>query len=391
MPGRSRVVALVLSLAGFLGLHRFYLGRFWTGLLMLVTLGGFGIWWIVDIYLVLTGKLRDGDKQALVWFGGGSHPETPYAVAPTLQPREASEQAQTSEAEPTRPDEERRGAAGMSTISLPGQTKVSTLQERFKSEFGLTLRVYDGRSFADPSATIGQVRKKRGATSIDIRRNTKVGNLEDRFMADFGIKVQIAGSDDSYLCDNDLTLAAALEEDERKLGRKAAGAAAGEGQESDSEHGEEGVDMSSQYENYDHKFCEIFRLGENPQDPICGGDPDTWGEGFKIVGEVNIFSPTRGTEGPTIMYIGAESIDLLDWEIEYGEITNFIKKLFTDHLSDKEMDFLLWYLTDTILGEDYGIAGHMAGEFPHSELGDSEKNLLGACVFIKTFDMNLNL
>jgi len=220
MPRRSRVVALVLSLAGFLGLHRFYLGRFWTGLLMLVTLGGFGIWWIVDIYLVLTGKLRDGDKQELVWFGGGSHPETPDAVAPTLQPREASEQAQTSEAEPTRPDEETRGTAGMSTISLPGQTKVSTLQERFKSEFGLTLRVYDGRSFADPSATIGQVRKKRGATSIDIRRNTKVGNLEDRFMADFGIKVQIAGSDDSYLCDNDLTLAAALEEDERKLGRK---------------------------------------------------------------------------------------------------------------------------------------------------------------------------
>ena len=139
--------------------------------------------------------------------------------------------------------------------------------------------------------------------------------------------------------------------------------------------------MSSQYENYDHKFCEIFRLGENPQDPICGGDPDTWGEGFKIVGEVNIFSPTRGTEGPTIMYIGAESIDLLDWEIEYGEITNFIKKLFTDHLSDKEMDFLLWYLTDTILGEDYGIAGHMAGEFPHSELGDSEKEFTGClCV-----------
>ena len=52
----------------------------------------------------------------------------------------------------------------MSMILLPGQTKVSTLQERFKSEFGLTLRVYDGRSFAEPDATIGQVRKKRGAT-----------------------------------------------------------------------------------------------------------------------------------------------------------------------------------------------------------------------------------
>ena len=82
------------------------------------------------------------------------------------------------------------------------------------------MRVYDGRSFAEGDATIGQVRKKRGSSSIDIRRNTKIGNLEDRFMEDFGIKVQIAGSDDSYLCDNDLTLAAALKEDQNKLGRR---------------------------------------------------------------------------------------------------------------------------------------------------------------------------
>ena len=108
----------------------------------------------------------------------------------------------------------------MSTISLPGQTKISTLQDRFKAEFGLTLRVYDGRSFAEADATIGQVRKKRGATSVDIRRNTKVGNLEVRFIEDFGIKVQIAGSDDSYLCDNALTLAAALEEDRKAMSKK---------------------------------------------------------------------------------------------------------------------------------------------------------------------------
>lgn len=124
--------------------------------------------------------------------------------------------------EETNADNE-QGAKGMSKISLPGQTKVSTLQKRFKDEFGLTLRVYSGRRFAEENETIGQVRKKKGATFIEARRNTKVGNLEDRFMEDFGIKVQIAGSDDSYLCKNELTLAAALEEDQRKLrnnGRK---------------------------------------------------------------------------------------------------------------------------------------------------------------------------
>ena len=36
-------------------------------------------------------------------------------------------------------------------ITITGQMNISTLQERFNEEFGLTLRGYDGRSFADPS------------------------------------------------------------------------------------------------------------------------------------------------------------------------------------------------------------------------------------------------
>jgi hypothetical protein len=48
----------------------------------------------------------------------------------------------------------------------------------------------------------------------------KVGTFEDKMMKLFGIKVQIAGSDDSYLCDNDLTLAGAQEDDGKKLERK---------------------------------------------------------------------------------------------------------------------------------------------------------------------------
>jgi transposase-like protein len=108
----------------------------------------------------------------------------------------------------------------MAGLSITGQMKVSTLQEGFLKEFGLTIRIYDGRSFADPSATIGQIRRKQGAKHIEIRRNTKVGNLEQKFLDEAGIKVQIAGSDDSYLCDNNLTLKAALEEDNSKLANK---------------------------------------------------------------------------------------------------------------------------------------------------------------------------
>ncbi len=106
-------------------------------------------------------------------------------------------------------------------LNINGRMKVKTLRADFKEEFGLTLRVYDGRSFANDDATLASIRKgdsKGGEFSP--KRNTKVGNLEEKIENMFGIKTQVAGSDDSYLCDNDLTLTGALEEDEKKMGRK---------------------------------------------------------------------------------------------------------------------------------------------------------------------------
>jgi len=106
-------------------------------------------------------------------------------------------------------------------LNINGRMKVKTLRADFLKEFGLTLRVYDGRNFADDEATLASIRKgdnKGGGFSP--KRNTKVGNLEDKIMDMFGIKTQVAGSDDSYLCNNDLTLAAALDEDDKKMGRK---------------------------------------------------------------------------------------------------------------------------------------------------------------------------
>lgn len=50
----------------------------------------------------------------------------------------------------------------MAGLSTSGQMKVSVLQEGFLTEFGLTLRVYDGRSFADPTQMPAQVLKKKG-------------------------------------------------------------------------------------------------------------------------------------------------------------------------------------------------------------------------------------
>jgi hypothetical protein len=110
----------------------------------------------------------------------------------------------------------------MAGFSMTGQMKVSTLQEGFLKEFGLTLRVYDGRSLADENQTLSQVSKKEGTSKgLSVAKNMKVGNLEKKIKEEFGITVQIAGSDDSYLCENKLSLKAAVDEDGKKLVRKA--------------------------------------------------------------------------------------------------------------------------------------------------------------------------
>lgn len=63
---RSYLLTLQLSiLFGYLGFDRFYLGKIGTGILKLVTLGGFGIWYLIDIFLLLYNKQTDSENQPL--------------------------------------------------------------------------------------------------------------------------------------------------------------------------------------------------------------------------------------------------------------------------------------------------------------------------------------
>ena len=57
---RSRLAAALLCFfLGWIGAHRFYVGKMGTGLLMVLTLGGFGIWSLVDLILIVCGAFTD--------------------------------------------------------------------------------------------------------------------------------------------------------------------------------------------------------------------------------------------------------------------------------------------------------------------------------------------
>lgn len=50
---------LLCFFLGFLGVHRFYVGKIGTGILQIVTLGGLGIWVLIDFIMIIVGAFTD--------------------------------------------------------------------------------------------------------------------------------------------------------------------------------------------------------------------------------------------------------------------------------------------------------------------------------------------
>lgn len=64
---RHFLAAFFLSLMwGVFGVDRFYLGKYFTGFLKLITFGGFGIWMVIDLSLIMSGAMRDRQGNTLL-------------------------------------------------------------------------------------------------------------------------------------------------------------------------------------------------------------------------------------------------------------------------------------------------------------------------------------
>lgn len=55
------VTGLLCFFLGYFGVHRFYAGRVFSGVIMLLTAGTCGIWQLIDFIIILCGRFEDGD------------------------------------------------------------------------------------------------------------------------------------------------------------------------------------------------------------------------------------------------------------------------------------------------------------------------------------------
>ena len=63
---KSRLATTLLAwFLGEFGAHRFYLGKIGTAILMLITLGGLGIWALIDFIFAVAGIMKDKEGRPI--------------------------------------------------------------------------------------------------------------------------------------------------------------------------------------------------------------------------------------------------------------------------------------------------------------------------------------
>ena len=64
-PKLRLAAGLLCFFFGWLGVHRFYVGKVGTVILMVLTIGGFGVWATIDLIFIIVGAFRDAEGRLL--------------------------------------------------------------------------------------------------------------------------------------------------------------------------------------------------------------------------------------------------------------------------------------------------------------------------------------
>ena len=78
-PNDWIVCFILVIFLGFWGVHRFYVRKIGTGILMIFTFGGLGIWWFIDLFMIATASFRDKEGRQI-----------PYNNTPLISPASAN-------------------------------------------------------------------------------------------------------------------------------------------------------------------------------------------------------------------------------------------------------------------------------------------------------------
>jgi TM2 domain-containing membrane protein YozV len=91
--GKNFVAAILLCFfLGCLGVHRFYVGKIGTGILQLITMGGLGVWVLIDFIMIVIGKFKDKDGLYLT---AGAEPTTVQGTSDMSTPDMTAEPSPT--------------------------------------------------------------------------------------------------------------------------------------------------------------------------------------------------------------------------------------------------------------------------------------------------------
>lgn len=62
---RWLICLLLCFFLGYLGIHRFYVGKTGTGIAQLLTAGGCGVWVLIDFIMIILGSFTDAEGNTV--------------------------------------------------------------------------------------------------------------------------------------------------------------------------------------------------------------------------------------------------------------------------------------------------------------------------------------